>query len=655
MHNKILNDIAILYNYLESQNQEINTLYEEMESKIVNKLLEPIFNVIPDNLETRFSCIERIVGLKEGAFLNILQKLNIDNKKTLELRTILLEITRDFYEQKHIKLLNFVEENMLLTPFWRTLLASVHDIGVAFNTFFFSWQKELILGINKELTIHFNDDHDAIFKALEPSIERCERDFSNKGGFSVKGELSDRSYSVPVLRNSIYQAVAYVEFFQKEFEELDKVFRKSLSQLEDTLEIYQPLEQKDAYIAYLKALQNALMQKNPALLLESWRLVDKAWMQISTPLQIGHPLEYYEDHFRKAVAPEWDLRIARIYNGIDLLEPGANVDFKISKESMLEFYIQYSEKFVVTPFKESIDFCVQESLEKTQSYGGMPLMFYGAELNGLFSAQVVPNDEKVSAKYGKKIFYFPDRVRKLSMSKPFMLLSSKTFPKEFLNFNRELLYFREKDWYKVYEISTIGHEFGHILWVDLDSELKMNASGNFKNIEEFKATMGGLAYYFTRNTKPLLKEIIFNLISRSVGMIAWMKEGEVLPYYCEGLIHLQILFDSGVLEYVGNFDSTALKVTLNQAKLDILEQKYLEIYNRLIVVYLNKSDAKEFLEDYMGKDLDGNYKPKNFKCCTFVEDYYAQYQAIGQIQDELTPQIWKETYKKEKGEYASGY
>ncbi|MCI5968633.1 invasion protein CiaB [Helicobacter sp.] len=655
MQKKILSDIVTLYKYLASQNQLINVLYENMESKVVNGFLRPVFERIPDSRETRFACIERIVGLKEGALLNVLQKLNISEQESLELRMMLLEITRDFYLQKHKELLKFVKDNALLTPFLRVLLEFVHKVGIAFNAFFFVWQKELILGINKDLNAHFKGDFDAILKALDSSIECCQKDFISEGGFSTQGEFSDRSYSVPVFRDSIYQAVAYAEFFQKEFEAINQAFVQGLESLERVSEVCEPLEQKEAYIAYLKTLQSALMQRDTSLLLESWRLVDKAWMQISTPLQIGHPLEYYEDHFRKAVAPEWDLRIARIYNGVDLLEPSANADFKISKEAMLEFYTQYSVKFQPSEFKDSIDCCVQEALKKTQSYGGMPLLFYGAELNGLFSAQVVPNDEKVSAKYGKKIFYFPDRVRELSLAKPFMLLSSKTFPKEFLDFNRELLYFREQDWYKVYEISTIGHEFGHILWVDLDSELQMNVSGQFKNIEEFKATMGGLAYYFTRRHKSLLKELVYNTISRAVSLIAWMEEGEVLPYYCEGLIHLQVLFDSKVLRYKGNFDCIALELAFNPITLEALEKNYLEVYDKLIAVYLNKSDAKEFLEDYAQKDSKGNYKPKDSSVCAFVEDYYAQYQAIGQVQDKLTPQIWKEIYKKERKEYATNY
>ncbi|WP_279128894.1 invasion protein CiaB [Helicobacter winghamensis] len=650
INEKILGDIITLYRYLESQNKSINALYEKLESKTISALLEPVFKSLPDEIQTRFACVERIVGLKESALLNMLQKLNVGEQEGLKLRAMLLEITRDFYLQKHTELLKYVKDNVLLTPFLRALLEFVHEIGIIFNTFFFAWQKELILGINKDLNACFNGDYNAILKALESSIECCQKDFANEGGFSAKGEFSDRSYSVPVLKDSIYQAVAYAEFFQKEFRDLNQTFNKGLEALEGLEEVCPTLEQKEAHIAYLKALQNALMQRDTSLLLESWRLVDKAWMQISTPLQIGHPLEYYEDHFRKAVAPEWDLRIARIYNGVDLLEPSANADFKLSKELIWDFYIEYSKQFKHTLFKDSIENCVKQSLSKTQSYGGMPLLFYGAELNGLFSAQVVPNDEKVSAKYGKKIFYFPDRVRELSLAKPFMLLSSKTFPKEFLDFNRELLYFREQDWYKVYEISTIGHEFGHILWVDLDSELQMNAKGQFKNIEEFKATMGGLAYYFTREQKPLLKELVCNMIARAVGLIAWMQEDEVLPYYCEGLIHLQVLFDSKVLSYKGSFENgIALGIDLNKANLKALEQRYLEVYNQLIAVYLNKQDASLFLEYYVKKDSKGNYKPKDSKILSFVEDYYKEYQAIGQVQDTLTPKAWQEAYKKEKG------
>jgi hypothetical protein len=43
-------------------------------------------------------------------------------------------------------------------------------------------------------------------------------------------------------------------------------------------------------------------------------------MKIKTPIQIGHPLEYYEDHFRKAVALEWDIRLTNPNDRFNLVK-----------------------------------------------------------------------------------------------------------------------------------------------------------------------------------------------------------------------------------------------------------------------------------------------------------------------------------------------
>lgn len=659
----ILHDIAKIYRRIESQNKQINALYNSVETDKIPRFLESVFVRIPHNRESLLACLDRVVALQEAPLINILQKFELEEEQIISLRMQLLKITRDFHMEKHQLLLGYIAKERLLSPFLRTLFQVVHNIGLCFNDFFIAWQRDLIFGINRELNQTYQKDLQKILEVLKPSLEVSSvKTYSLKNILSnetlkelpiqedeltKEGEVGDRSYSVPVLKDSIYQAVAYAEFFTEEFMALKKTLEAGIESLEKTPEVFPKLEQKSAYLDYFKALKSALMQTNTHRLLASWRLVDKAWMAISTPLQIGHPLEYYEDHFRKAVAPEWDLRIARIYEGADLLNPQESQDCKISKESMLKFYQFYSAKAPKTQYKEEIDTCVEQSLLKTQSYGGLPALFYGAELNGLFSAQVVPNDEKVSRKYGKKIFYFPDRVRELSLAKPFMLLSSKTFPKEFLDFNRELLFFRKEDWYKVYEIATIGHEFGHILWVSSDSELKMNQSGQFKNIEEFKATMGGLIYYFLSANQPLLQEVILNVIARSVGLIAWMKEDDVLPYYCESLIHLEVLFSAGALRYKGSFDAIALEIRINEEIKQSLKKRYLSVYNQLVLTYLNKQDAKDFLDCYAIRDSEGNYKPLKPEVRAFVEDYYQQYQAIGQITDTLTPQKWQEDYKKQ--------
>ena len=631
--NEILEDIAKVYLYLENANKETNKLYDSLENGEFPDIFCELKDKIPQNKETLLALIDRVVGLKEAPLENVLKKLNFSEKEILECKEIALEIVEKYYVKTHKELLDFVEKEKLLTEFLREILKSVHKIGLVFNGFFKNWQKDLILGINKDLEKKYNGDLEKILEALKNSFE-----------ISNNGEINDRSYSVPILCDGDYKALAYASFFKKDFSAFSEVFDEILQKLESLNEICPKLEQKQAHLEYFKALKSALLEENACELLKSWREVDKKWMALNTPLQIGHPLEYYEDHYRKSVAPEWDLRIARIYEGKDLLKRDKG-DFKISKNDILKFYESQSAKMPDTKYKSAIDKSVRESLLKTQSYGGMPLMFYGAELNGLFSAQVVPNDESVSQVYGKKIFYFPDRVWNLSASKPFMKLSSKTFPKEFLDFNRALLYFKKEEWYKVYEIATVGHEFGHILWVDTQSELVMNKSGAFKNIEEFKATMGGLAYYFNAQNQNLQKELIYNTISCAVSLMAWKKESEVLPYYCEGLIHLDIMFASGILEYKGDFSKVALKI--NDEKFESLKKLYLQTYEKLAKVYLEKQDAKEFLNDYAIKEK-GDYMPKNKDLYKFVSDYYKEYEAIGQVLDDLSIESWKQNYKNEQ-------
>ena len=203
-----------------------------------------------------------------------------------------------------------------------------------------------------------------------------------------------------------------------------------------------------------------------------------------------------------------------------------------------------------------------------------------------------------------------------------MQLSVDFMGLEFVQKQKDLAQNNPNLWQELYDISTIGHEFGHILWIDNDTEMLMNKTGQFKNIEEFKATAGGLMAFFENEKESLKNHIVDDLVSRAIGLMAWREVGEVLPYYCEGLIHLDILFNSGVISYNE-------KIEIDYSKYDVMKKNYQKAYTSLAQHYINKEDANSYLEKYSKKE-NGVYLPTDSKISSFVETYYAQYQEIGQ-------------------------
>jgi hypothetical protein len=104
--------------------------------------------------------------------------------------------------------------------------------------------------------------------------------------------------------------------------------------------------------------------------------------------------------------------------------------------------------------------------------------------------------------------------------------------------------------------------------------------------------------------------------------MAWREVGEVLPYYCEGLIHLDILFSSGVITYDG-------EIKIDYSKYDQMKESYQNAYRDLAKNYLSKVDAALYLSTYASKE-NGVFLPVKEEIRAFVEHYYARYKEIGQ-------------------------
>jgi len=581
-------DLSKIYEIVTKRNEKINSLYNDLgeyKEKFENILKE--IN-LPINDESLHAITQRFVNLREDALVNVMKKENFSKEEIIKSQENVYKYVAEFWLKSHIELIENLRPH--LTPFYYELFKGIHNVGVVFSDWQLDWTNHIINTINQDLLSEFNGDEAKIFEMLR---EKALFDEGHEGE-------ADRCYSVLVKTEDGFDVKCYSEFFESHIELATTKLQELILKLANYEDQY-----KAEWINYLSKINDALLCKDRHQLVKKWSEVDIAWMDVKSPIQVGHPLEYYEDHFRKAVALELDIRVT-------------NPNLKSSvKENIIKMYKKLNNHEITLNF-------ALKKIDETQLYLGRPATFYGAEFNGLFSAQVVPNDEVASSLKGKKIFAFADKILEDSKAKPKMEISYKVFGKEFMQKQYQLLD-KPDIWHKIYDITTIGHEFGHILWLDSDTESKMNTTGAFKNVEEFKATTGGLMAFFENEDEALKEYIINDTLKRGVGLIAWMEVGEVLPYYIEGLIHLNALFDSGIL----TFNDEKLNINYNEENYQKIKSWYKDVYLDLAKnYYIPKLDPKGFLDKFIEKN--GNiYLPKDEKVKNFVKWYYELYKEIG--------------------------
>ncbi|MDD2384546.1 MAG: invasion protein CiaB [Sulfurospirillaceae bacterium] len=605
------NDLQQLYLFVGERQRELGRYFSIVESETYDKTIEAFIDTFLDqieltcNKENRVALLSRLIGLRDEQMVQALEKEGKDTLFITQAKEKAYLWVKDFYIKRHAELIAYIEQEWLLSAFYRRILRGVHEVGVAMSVWQSEWTEHIINTINPLLEIEYNKDSEAIAQMLHAKGLYDPDTFGNDG---------DRSYSVLEKVPNGYEAKAYASAFTQHVSQVKEALERMIDDLKELKD--DDYHQKEAYIAYFQALYQAFGEEDRSALIGRWAEVDRKWMSVTSPLQIGHPLEYYEDHYKKAVALEWDVRLS-------------NPESQGAQAAHERVHAMFVKLFDESGFnglhvKEN----VLENLARVQLYIGRPALFYAAEFNGLFSAQVVPNDEVVTREFGKKIFAFSDNILDSLRAKPFLKIHHEVFGKAFMDNERELVFHQEKRWHQVYEVTTIGHELGHILWMDHDTEMMMNKSGVFKNIEEFKATTGGLVAFFLNEDTSLSEAVFADTIKRAVGLIGWMKTGEVEPYYCEGLIHLGGLFASGVL----HFDNKLI-IDMSEAKYELLKAWYQHTYKNLALHYLYKQDAKVFLNQFALKDGDF-YQPIDEEIKRFVAYYWELHQAMGRDIDE---------------------
>lgn len=615
-----MNNFNLLNKIVKNSQDELNRLYENLDNDVVLKCLE--ICKIESSKSVKLALLRRVVDLKEEAILNELKKLNKSQSQIDEIMENLYEFVANFHTNRHEKLIQIIKKDKILDDFFIAVLELINEIGKNMNEFFKIWKKEILQTTNKELNEKFANLNEILeflksnnLFQTNPDKTPSERSYGailKTYKFMLDSKVVDENTQDAQKIEEFY-FVPYSVKFPKIFAKFDEIFENGIA----NLKLKQTNSQNLSIINYFEKLKIAFATKENDKVLQNWQDAEKAWMDVKSPLQIGHPLEYYEDNLTRAVAPEWDIR----------LKDDSDFDEENFKSNIKNSFLHFYEKIKCK--NENLKSCVLSNIDKTQIYISSPMIFYGADLNGLFSAQVVPNDEFVSKECGKKIFAFLNFVYENAKARPFMKLSKMIFSQSFLDYGREILFNKPEIWKKVYQISTIGHEFGHIFFIENDTENLMNIGGEFKYIEEYKATTGGLVNFFLNEIPYLKMPVFYDVIKRSIGLISWQEILETRAYYCEGLIHLSLLFESGVLD----FDGKNLRIDFSEISYERFKALVLKNYQNLAAYYVKKTNASEFLEIFAEKQNE-IYLPKNKKVRDFVKFYYEKYQKFDNEIDE---------------------
>jgi len=616
---QFLENISKIHDIFNTQEAHYNSLSNWVDSPweqrdILDNFLDTLD--LEKNPETYYCAATRIWDKKFEPLDIYLEKSWASREKRDEIFELSYNYVRSYYERLQWEMILSIETENLLPEFYLKIFQHTHKLWVLYSTLFLKWNRTLLFETNRDLEKKFDNNQDDINSYISDNwlMDMWHR-----------GDAADRTYSILMPEWNWYVSKSYGEIFPSEVWAIITAYDDLIHDLQASED--EIFDRKTAYIEYFNAIQNAWKQQDINQLVASWSEVDVKWMAIDTPVQPGHPIEYYEDKYRRAVSIEFDMRLV----DPSLFESEVAADIEHMYEGMYDEIGREN-------FPESYEFS-RNNQKQVQLFIGAPVLAYGSFLCWAYSAQVVPNDDEVSKVHGKKIFAFPKYVMQAQRTAPKMKLDAAMISEDILQKYRDFLDGPDEDYYKIYDIETIGHEFGHTLWLTPGSEITMWKTGLLKNIEEFKATAGGLVAHFLKHNSDLSptlsleereqaakldEDIVITHLMRSIKIMRYREVEDILPYYCECLIHLHILFESGIVWY----EKWKIELYFNDQNLIALREMYIGVYTQEIFTYLNQMDAGNFLFEFVVRE-DGVFLPKDQQVREFVEEYYKQYKEIG--------------------------
>jgi len=169
--NKFLEDLAEVYEFLNAQKTNINKLISYLENNEIDKLtiIDEFANTLGLELDNdlRFALVTRLVSLRDDSLVQVLKKQNKNDEEIIELQEKAYGFVRDFWQERHKTLVDYIKNNNLLTPFYQEVFQGVYNVGVKMSVWQSSWTAHIINGVNKDLMNQFDGDLAKVCEYLE--------------------------------------------------------------------------------------------------------------------------------------------------------------------------------------------------------------------------------------------------------------------------------------------------------------------------------------------------------------------------------------------------------------------------------------------------------------------------------------------------------
>ncbi len=118
---QFLDDLQKIYDFLNDEKAKVNLLIKYLENnefdklELINDFAKALGLQMNDDL--RFALVTRLVNLRDDSLVQVLKKLEKTELEIIELQEKAYQFVKKYWHDKHTKLIDFITQNSLLTPF----------------------------------------------------------------------------------------------------------------------------------------------------------------------------------------------------------------------------------------------------------------------------------------------------------------------------------------------------------------------------------------------------------------------------------------------------------------------------------------------------------------------------------------------------------